>query len=62
MKSAFDTVEGKITDYDEITGEMTIKAHYPDFYTFVKRGYKRLMSACTITGGYQTSKEKCAGR
>lgn len=42
MKSAFDTVEGKITDYDEITGEMTIKAHYPDFYTFVKRGYKKV--------------------
>jgi hypothetical protein len=40
MKSAFDTITGKITNYDERTGTITIIAPYPDYHTFVKRGYK----------------------
>lgn len=41
MKTPIDVVEGKITDYDERTGNVTIVAHYDDLHTLLKRGYKK---------------------
>ena len=38
MKTAIDIVQGVITDVDD--GVVTIKCHYDDWYTLVKRGYK----------------------
>jgi hypothetical protein len=35
-----DVVKGRIIDYDERTGEVTIKASYSDLYTMLKRGYR----------------------
>lgn len=40
MKSPIDIVKGRIVDYDPRTEEITIKARYPDWHIFVKRGYK----------------------
>lgn len=40
MKTPIDVVRGAITDYDERSGVLTIKAQYPDWVTMVKRGYK----------------------
>lgn len=40
MKTPIDVVRGAITDYDEKSGVLTIKAQYPDWVTMVKRGYK----------------------
>lgn len=40
MKTPNDIVKGTITDYDERSGVLTIKAMYPDWPTMVKRGYK----------------------
>lgn len=40
MKTPIDIVKGRIVDYDPRTQEVTIKAHYPDWYIFAKRGYK----------------------
>lgn len=40
MKTPVDTVKGRIVDYDERTGEVTIKAVYDDWYTMAKRGYQ----------------------
>ncbi len=40
MKSPIDIVKGRIVDYDPRTQEVTIKAHYPDWYILAKRGYK----------------------
>ena len=39
MKTPIDTVVGTIVDVDE-RGTMTIKAHYDDWPTLVKRGYR----------------------
>lgn len=39
MKSPIDRIRGKIVDIDEY-GNMTIKAYYPDWFTFIKREYK----------------------
>ena len=39
MKTPVDTVVGTIVDVDE-RGTMTIKAHYDDWPTLVKRGYR----------------------
>ncbi len=39
MKSARDTVKGRIVSYNEQTGEVIISAPYSDWYTMVKRGY-----------------------
>lgn len=41
MRSPVEIVTGHIVDYDERTGEMTIKAVYPDWYMAVKRGYRK---------------------
>ena len=41
MKTPVDIVEGVVTDYDERSGVLTIKAQYPDWPTIVKRGYKK---------------------
>lgn len=41
MKSPVDIVQGTITDYDERSGVITIKALYPDWYTLCKRGYHK---------------------
>jgi len=40
MKTPVDIVQGTITDYDERSGVLTIKAQYPDWPIMVKRGYK----------------------
>lgn len=40
MKTPVDTVTGKITGIDERTGTVTIKAHYDDWFTLIKRQYK----------------------
>lgn len=40
MKSPVDVVKGKITDFDERSGNVTIVAHYDDLFTMLKRGYK----------------------
>ena len=40
MKTANDVVKGKIVDYNEKTGEVTIKATYSDLYTLIKRNYQ----------------------
>lgn len=39
MRSPVDVVKGKVVDIDE-NGEVTIKVHYDDWVTFLKRGYK----------------------
>lgn len=44
MKTPIDIIQGLITDYDERSGVLTIKATYPDWPIMVKRGYK----ACNI--------------
>lgn len=41
MKTPIDVVKGQITDIDEHTGVVTIKAKYDDWYTLVKRGYRK---------------------
>ena len=40
MKSPIDTVTGRIVGYDEKRGELLIRAPYPDWPTYAKRGYK----------------------
>lgn len=40
MKSAVDTVKGKIVGYDEKRGEVLIRAPYDDWFTLTKREYK----------------------
>lgn len=40
MKTPVDVVTGRIVDIDERTGEVTIKAHYDDWHTLVKRQYR----------------------
>ena len=40
MKTPIDVVRGAITDYDEKSGVLTIKAQYPDWVTMVRRGYR----------------------
>ena len=40
MKTPVDTVKGRIVGYDERTQELLIRAHYDDWYTMTKRGYK----------------------
>ena len=40
MKSPIDVVKGRITDYDPVSQELTIKAYYPDWPTLVRREYK----------------------
>lgn len=42
VKSAIDTVEGIIVDVSD-TGIVTIKCHYDDWYTLVKRKYRKCM-------------------
>lgn len=42
MKTPVDIVQGTITDYDERSGVLTIKAQYPDWQTMLKREYKRV--------------------
>ena len=41
MKTPIDIVAGTITDYDERSGVLTIKAQYPDWPIMVKRGYHK---------------------
>lgn len=43
MKSPVDTVKGTITDIDERTGTVTVKAHYDDWHTLTKRAYKHCL-------------------
>lgn len=40
MKTPVDVVKGTISDYDERSGVLTIKAQYPDWPIMLKRGYK----------------------
>lgn len=37
MKSPVETVKGRITDYEPMSGKVHIEAIYPDWYTLVKR-------------------------
>ena len=41
MKPAVDIINGRIVGYDELTGEMTIKATYPDWVIAGKRKYSQ---------------------
>lgn len=41
MKTPVDIIEGTITGYDERSGEVTIKALYPDWFIMTKRGYSK---------------------
>ena len=41
MRSANDTIEGKIVDYDEKSGELIIRAKYEDVGTLTKRQYDK---------------------
>lgn len=43
MKTPVDTVKGRIVGYDERTEELLIRAHYDDWYTMTKRGYKECL-------------------
>ena len=43
MKTPVDTVKGRIVGYDEHTQELLIRAHYDDWYTMTKRGYKECL-------------------
>ena len=43
MKTPVDTVKGRIVGYDERTQELLIRAHYDDWYTMNKRGYKECL-------------------
>lgn len=43
MKTSVDTVKGRIVGYDERTQELLIRAHYDDWYTMTKRGYKECL-------------------
>lgn len=40
MKTPIDIVKGRVVDYDERTGEVIIRALYPDYFTLARRGYK----------------------
>ena len=40
MHSPIEHVKGRIVDYDHRTGELTIKAHYPNWPMVLKREYK----------------------
>ena len=42
MREVMETVRGKITSYNPETGEMVIKAYYPDWQTALKREYKEV--------------------
>ena len=43
MKTPVDTVKGRIVGYDERTQELLIRAHYDDWFTMTKRGYKECL-------------------
>lgn len=43
MKTPIDVVKGRVTDYDERSGTVTIKAHYDDWHTLAKRGYRECL-------------------
>lgn len=45
MKTPIDSVTGDIVRYDERSGTMTITAHYDDWQTMTRRGYRK----CRIT-------------
>ena len=40
MKEVLETVKGKITEYNPETGDMVIRASYPDWFTASKREYR----------------------
>jgi hypothetical protein len=40
MKTPIDIVRGRVVDYDPRRQELTIKAHFDDWYILAKRGYK----------------------
>ena len=43
MRSATETVKGRIVDYDERTGEMIIRVPYDDYFTMTKREFKECL-------------------
>lgn len=43
MKTPADIVQGRIVDYDERSGEVTIKAYYPDWLMMTKREYRKCL-------------------
>ena len=42
MKQVIEQITGRIVDYNEKTGELTIKAVYPDFPTLTRREYDKV--------------------
>ena len=42
MKTPIDVVDGVITDVDERSGMITIKARYDDWVTLIRREYKNV--------------------
>ena len=42
MKQVIEQITGRIVDYNEKTGELTIKAVYPDFHTLTRREYDKV--------------------
>lgn len=42
MKQVIENITGRIVDYNEKTGELTIKAVYPDFLTLTRREYDKV--------------------
>ena len=45
MKQVIESITGRIVDYNEKTGELTIKAVYPDFPTLTRREYDKVSIA-----------------
>lgn len=43
MKSPVDVVEGRIVGYDERRKEALVRVPYDDWYTMIKRGYKKCL-------------------
>ena len=43
MAAVIDTVKGKITDYDERTGEIVIRAKYDDLPAMLRREYREVL-------------------
>lgn len=43
MKTAIDTVKGRIVGYDERTQDLLIRARYDDWFTMIKRNYNECL-------------------
>lgn len=59
MKSPIDVVKGKIVDYNERTGEVTVKAVYDDIYTMLRREYKECLVQMIDSRELSDKQRKC---